>query len=173
LIILAIFSAISGFVGIPPILGGHNYIEHYLSSVVAVPEGHNVSHEYELPLMILSVVLAIMGILLAFWLFLWKKNIVEILINKVRFLKQLLENKYYIDEIYEIFILKPVRLFADQVAFKIIDFFIIDGFLNGLGPFLYGVGNKLRIIHNGKVQTYVVLMYLGLIMLLYLFLFQI
>lgn len=173
LIILAIFSAISGFVGIPPILGGHNYIEHYLSSVVAVPEGHNISHEYELPLMILSVVLAIMGILLAFWLFLWKKNIVEILINKIKFIKQLLENKYYIDEIYEIFILKPVRLFADQVAFKIIDFFIIDGFLNGLGPFLYGVGNKLRIIHNGKVQTYVVLMYLGLIMLLYLFLFQI
>ncbi|GIX40463.1 MAG: NADH-quinone oxidoreductase subunit L [Leptospiraceae bacterium] len=173
LIVLAVFSAIAGFVGIPHVLGGHNYIEHYLSSVVVVPEGHNVPHEYEIPLMILSVILAIIGILIAFWVFLWKKEISEAIANRYRSLKQLLENKYYIDEIYEALILKPIRKFADQIAYKMIDFFIIDGFVNGLGPFLYGVGSRLRIIHNGKIQTYIVLMYLGFVMLLYLFLFQI
>jgi NADH-quinone oxidoreductase subunit L len=90
LIILAIFSAIAGFVGIPHVLGGHNYIEHYLSSVVVVPEGHNVPHEYEIPLMILSVILAIIGILIAFLVFLWKEEISEAIANHYKSLKQLL-----------------------------------------------------------------------------------
>lgn len=172
LMILAVFSAIAGFVGIPHVLGGHNQIEHFLSSVIIVPEGHNVPHEIEIPLMILSVVLALAGILTAFFVFLWKEHISEFIASKNQQLKSILENKYYIDEIYESIILKPIRKFADQVSYKIIDFFIIDGFVNNLGPFLYSVGSKLRLIHNGKIQTYVVLMYLGFVMLLYLFLFQ-
>ncbi len=173
LIILAIFSAIVGFLGVPHVLGGHNIIEHFLSPVVSIKEGHNIPHEYEIPLMILSVVIAIVGILSAFWVFLWKEDVSTYFANQYSTFKQLLENKYYIDEIYEAVILKPIRAFADQVAYKIVDFFVIDGFANGLGPFMYGVGNRLKILHNGKIQTYVLLIYLGLVMLVYLFLFQI
>jgi NADH-quinone oxidoreductase subunit L len=173
LIILAIFSAVVGFLGVPHVLGGHNIIEHFLAPVVSIKEGHNIPHEYEIPLMILSVVIAIVGIVSAFWVFLWKEDISNYFANQYKTFKQLLENKYYIDEIYEAVILKPIRAFADQVAYKIVDFFIIDGFANGLGPFLYGVGNRLKIIHNGKIQTYVLLIYLGFVMLVYLFLFQI
>ena len=173
LIILAIFSAVVGFLGVPHALGGHNIIEHFLAPVVSIKEGHNIPHEYEIPLMILSVVIAIVGIVSAFWVFLWKEDISNYFANQYKTFKQLLENKYYVDEIYEAVILKPIRAFADQVAYKIVDFFIIDGFANGLGPFLYGVGNRLKIIHNGKIQTYVLLIYLGFVMLVYLFLFQI
>jgi NADH-quinone oxidoreductase subunit L len=173
LIILAIFSAVVGFLGVPHALGGHNIIEHFLAPVVSIKEGHNIPHEYEIPLMILSVVIAIVGIVSAFWVFLWKEDISNYFANQYKTFKQLLENKYYVDEIYEAVILKPIRAFADQVAYKIVDFFIIDGFANGLGPFVYGVGNRLKIIHNGKIQTYVLLIYLGFVMLVYLFLFQI
>lgn len=173
LIVLAFFSIIAGFVGVPHALGGHNQIEHFLSTSVIIKEGHNISHSLEIPLMILSVIVAMLGILLSFYVFLWKPSISDKIALQFSNLKKLLENKYFIDEIYEAVILKPIRNFADKVAFKSIDFFIIDGFVNGLGPFFYSIGNRLGIIHNGKVQNYILWIFLGVILILYLFLFEI
>lgn len=173
LIILAVFSIIAGFIGIPHALGGHNHIEHFLSSTVIVPKGHNVSHDLEIPLMILSVVVALVGILLSLYVFLWKKSISEAISMKFSNFKNLLENKYFVDEIYEALILKPIRRFSDNVAFKAIDFLMIDGFLNSLGPFFYSIGNRLGFIHNGKVQTYILWIFFGLVLIVYLFLFKI
>ncbi len=172
LILLAFFSIVAGFVGIPHALGGHNYIEEYLSSVVIVPEGHNVPHEMEIPLMILSILLAIIGILIAFTIFLWKESLSNTIEKQFYKFKYILENKYFVDEIYESIVLKPIRKFADIISFKTVDFFIIDGFVNNLGPFLYTVGNKLKIVHNGKIQTYLLWIYFGFVLLIYLFLFQ-
>lgn len=173
LIVLAIFSVIAGFVGIPHALGGHNQIEHFLSTSVSVKEGHNISHSLEIPLMILSVIVAILGILLSFYVFLWKPSISDKIALQFSTIKRLLENKYFVDEIYEAIILKPIRNFADKIAFKSIDFFIIDGFVNGLGPFFYSIGNRLGIIHNGKVQNYILWIFLGVVLIIYLFLFEI
>ncbi len=173
LVILAIFSIIAGFVGIPHVLGGHNYIEEFLGKTVTIIENDNISHSMEIPLMLLSIGIAISGILLSFYVFLWNPSLSELVAMKAKNLKILLENKYFVDEIYEIIILKPIRSFADKISFKAIDFLIIDGFANGLGPFFYGVGNKLKQIHNGKIQTYLILMFIGLILFVYLFIFEI
>ncbi len=172
LILLAFFSIVAGFVGVPHALGGHNYIEEYLSSVVVVPEGHNVSYEIEIPLMIFSILLATIGILIAFTIFLWKDYLSNTIEKQFYKIKYILENKYFVDEIYEAIFLKPIRKFADIISFKTVDFFIIDGFVNNLGPFLYSVGNKLKIVHNGKIQTYLLWIYFGFVLLIYLFLFQ-
>ncbi|MCM8819325.1 MAG: NADH-quinone oxidoreductase subunit L [Candidatus Omnitrophica bacterium] len=173
LMILAVFSVIAGFVGIPHALGGHNYIEEFLSSTVTIPKGHNVSHDLEIPLMILSVFVALAGILLSFYVFLWKESLSKNISIKFSGLKNLLENKYYVDEAYEAIILRPIRKFSEKVAFKAIDFLVIDGFLNGLGPFLYSISNRLGFIHSGKVQTYILWIFFGLVLLIYIFMFKI
>ncbi|MFN3604914.1 MAG: NADH-quinone oxidoreductase subunit L [Leptonema sp. (in: bacteria)] len=173
LIILSFFSVVAGFVGIPHALGGENYIEHFLSTSLVVKAGHNVNHSLEIPLMVLSVVVSIAGILLSFYVFLWKPSISQNISERFSAIKTLLENKYFIDEIYEAVILRPIRNFSDKIAFKSIDFFMIDGFLNGLGPFFYTVGNRLGFLHNGKVQNYILWIFLGLVFVLYIFLFEI
>ncbi|MCS7205408.1 MAG: NADH-quinone oxidoreductase subunit L [Leptospiraceae bacterium] len=172
LIVLAFFSVIAGFLGVPHALGGHNYIEEFLSPVVVIKQGHHVPHEWEIPLMILSVLVAVVGILFAFYVFLWKEKVSEAFVHRFPQIRYFLNNKYFVDEIYEALILKPIRGFANFVSFRTVDMLIIDGFVNNVGNVIYSLGRFLKILHNGKVQTYVVLMYLGFVLLLYLLLIQ-
>jgi NADH-quinone oxidoreductase subunit L len=168
LVVLAVLSTAGGFVGVPHALGGHNWFEHFLMPVVGVsmPEAHNISHSAELPLMALSVGVALVGILAAFYAFLWNPALGDRIAAAAAGLKKLLENKWYIDEIYEALILGPVRKIADWVSFKFVDFMVIDGFVNGLGPFAYAVGNQMKLLQNGKVRMYLAWIFAGVTFLL-------
>ncbi len=168
LVILAILSTVGGFVGVPHALGGHNMFEQFLLPVVgmSMPEAHNLDHSAELPLMALSVGVAVAGILGAFYAFLWNPAFGDAVARASGGFKKLLENKWYIDEIYEALILRPVRRTADWVSFKFVDFMVIDGFVNGLGPFAYAVGNRLKILQNGRVRAYLAYIFAGVAFLL-------
>ena len=168
LVLLAILSAVGGFVGVPHALGGHNMFEHFLMPVVGVsmPEAHNVDHSAELPLMGLSVGVALLGILGAFYAFLWNPAFGDKIASAAGGFKKLLENKWYVDELYEALVLGPIRKIADWVSFKFVDFMVIDGFVNGLGPFVYAVGDRLKLLHNGKVRMYLAYIFAGVAFLL-------
>jgi NADH-quinone oxidoreductase subunit L len=168
LVLLAILSIVGGFVGVPHALGGHNMFEHFLMPVVGVsmPEAHNVDHSAELPLMGLSVGVALLGILGAFYAFLWNPAFGDKIASAAGGFKKLLENKWYVDELYEALILGPIRKIADWVSFKFVDFMVIDGFVNGLGPFAYAVGDRLKLLQNGKVRMYLAYIFAGVAFLL-------
>lgn len=168
LVLLAILSIVGGFVGVPHALGGHNMFEHFLMPVVGVsmPEAHNVDHSAELPLMGLSVGVAMLGILGAFYAFLWNPAFGDKIASAAGGFKKLLENKWYVDELYEALILGPIRKIADWVSFKFVDFMVIDGFVNGLGPFAYAVGDRLKLLQNGKVRMYLAYIFAGVAFLL-------
>jgi hypothetical protein len=71
-------------------------------------------------------------------------------------LYKLVLNKYYIDEIYDLLIVRPIKWFA-YVLWKAVDTFIIDLLLvNGVGFITTGFGKLVRYFQNGDVQRYVV-----------------
>jgi NADH-quinone oxidoreductase subunit L len=157
--ILAIGSAVVGFVGIP----GHDSFAQFLEPVVraqARPEEHGFIHlikEAALP-----TALAAGGIGLA-WVLYGRgfSESVKKITASLKPLYKLLFNKYYIDELYDLLIVRPVKAIA-VVLWKAVDTFLIDMVLVNFAGFLtIGLGKLVRYFQNGDVQRYVIVLLLG------------
>lgn len=159
LIILAILAVIGGFVGVPHVLGGHNEIASFLQPVIPVHESAQpLSSSTELGLMIGTTVAVLIAALLAYF---QNRNFVA---KENQGLGKVLENKWYIDELYERIIVKPVQAIA---AFfnNVMEKKGIDGFVNGVGKAVNYGSRQARLLQSGHVGNYVLLMVIGILIL--------
>jgi NADH-quinone oxidoreductase subunit L len=132
--VLALGSIVVGFLGIPAVLGGGNWIEHWLHPVFA--NAHHTleevfhaavpGHGVELGLMGASVLVAVAGILLATQLYLWKPQIPERLATALSGPYKLLLNKYYVDELYNAVFVRGAVLGGGSGLFAV-DRYVVDG----------------------------------------------
>ncbi|MDB5202599.1 MAG: dehydrogenase subunit [Ferruginibacter sp.] len=158
LIILAILSVIGGYVGVPEALGGHHELAAFLSPVVRSAE-HALSHSKEYILMGLSTV----GVLIAI-IFAWMKFKNYQPKGEATGFARVLENKWYVDEIYDAIIVKPLRSLS--VFFNnIVEKKGIDGLVNGVGRGVNYSSRQLRWLQSGQVGAYVLLMVIGMLLL--------
>jgi NADH-quinone oxidoreductase subunit L len=157
LIILAIFSVIAGYIGIPESLGGKNWIADFLSPLVKSTE-HHLTHNTEYMLMAGSSILVLISISFA-W-FKYKNFKVEI---SSQGFGKVLENKWYVDELYNTIIVKPLQRTA---AFfnTIIETKVIDGIVNGVGRAVQYSSRQIRLVQSGQVGAYVLLMVIGMVL---------
>ena len=81
----------------------------------------------------------------------------------LRGLYRLLLDKYYIDEIYNLFIGRPLFWISQFVLFRGIDVGIIDGIVDGTGLGIEGSAEGLRRIETGNVQHYAFVYLLGVL----------
>ncbi|MDR1615578.1 MAG: NADH-quinone oxidoreductase subunit L [Syntrophomonadaceae bacterium] len=121
-------------------------------------------HEPVSAVMIISSLVAAAGIFLA-WL-IYQKQIISAEAIKTKFIPiyNLLQNKYYIDEIYA-WAGKNLVLGSSRL-FEWLDLKVVNGIVDGLAGFARWSGSKLRLLQNGQIQTYTVYIYVGLIVLL-------
>ncbi len=155
LIILAVLAIFAGFVGSPLM---DNAFAHYITYPGA--EHHLANHG----IMIISSLLAVSGIFLAWAVYQKKWLDYEQLKVKMGGLYQLLYNKYYIDEFYAWLI----KIFVDGTA-KILEWFdlkVINGLVNGIAWLTESLGITLRYTEDGQVQSYALYMYAGIVILL-------
>ena len=71
-------------------------------------------------------------------------------------------NKWWIDELYDLLIVRPLRLIAN-LSFIVIDRALIDGSVNGVGAVVEVGQDVLRRVHTGRVTSYAGLMFFGCI----------
>jgi len=164
LIVLAILSVIGGYVGVPEVLGGHHELAGYLSPVVKSVE-HHLDHNTEYMLMGLSTILVVISISFAWMKF--KNYKVE---GEANSLGKVLENKWYVDELYQVAIVNPLKSVS---AFfnNIIESKVIDGAVNGVGKAVNYSSRQLRWLQSGQVGAYVLLMVIGMLILFFIQLF--
>ena len=172
LIILAVLAAIGGFIGIPEVFGGGNAFHHWLEPVFKTAElqlTHFGAHSHfeELMLMLISVAGALGGLGAAFYIYLKKPEIAEITAKKFRSAYNLLLNKYFVDEIYEASIIKPLVNGSKSFLWKVFDVKIIDGFVNGLAISVSGIAKNIRKLQSGVVQSYALVMVIGIVLALF------
>jgi NADH-quinone oxidoreductase subunit L len=162
LIILAIFSTTVGFLGIPH----SSMFEAWLSSVIIKPEDVLAHHDssMEFVLMGVSVVTAIIGISTAYYLYIVNKNVSENLYNNnnLKLLYKISNNKWYFDEVYRDIIIKPLYFISKNILF-VIDKYLIDGFVNGLGKLYAAMSYSFRDIQSGIVRHYAYFMLFGIL----------
>ncbi len=167
LMVLAVLSIIGGFIGVPEVLGGTNWLANYLAPVIATvgeKEVHALSHSTELTLMKISTSLVFLTIIIAYIIYVSKK-IMPLPEGKESGIQKLIYNKYYIDELYDSIIVKPLRLLSDFSG-KILDNTIVDGIVNGVGKSVE-VGSKvLRYSQSGSISNYLFIMVIGIIIML-------
>lgn len=159
LMILGGLSLIGGWVGIPKLLSFGaipNYIHDFLEPAVSkyghVHIGH-YSHAIEYGLMALSVIIAVVGWYFARSLFRELKRDLpapETYTGVVR----LLWNKYFVDEIYNKFIVNPLKSLSTNIFLNIADKKIIDGAANGSATGWNKVSNLFSYLQSGNIQAY-------------------
>jgi NADH-quinone oxidoreductase subunit L len=164
LIILAILSALGGLLGLPEFLHLPNWMHHQIGEVI-IMKGKSLitlSHEVELILMCLAVAAAAASIFFAYNLYLKNKVLPVANESELKSWQRLIYNKFYVDEIYEALIRKPIDAVSD-VLYKYVDVAIIDGVVNGVGSAVKGVGSVVRLAQNGNIGFYIISMIMGIV----------
>ncbi|RMG73533.1 MAG: NADH-quinone oxidoreductase subunit L, partial [Nitrospirae bacterium] len=166
LILLCVGAVASGWVGIPPILGGAEHFAHFLEPVVGLPHAEEVTHAEEWMTMGLSVAVALAGIIVAAVFYLKNPSIPRSLAERFPFLYRLLWNKYYVDELYDLIVVRPALGVANNIIVKFTDGAIIEGIVNGVPAFIGWLGAQMRKVQDGVVEHYASIMAVGVFLLL-------
>ncbi len=164
LVILAFLAVVGGYIGIPHALGGVNAFSAYLGPVFAtLPYEAEPPLGMEYLLMITSIIVAVLGISLAYFFYLRSPQRVERL--KKNFIYTLLLNKYYVDEIYQALIVSPV-VSASSWVWRKFDLAIIDGAVNGSARLLEKFARRYRQLQTGYVRQYALTVVFGVVAIL-------
>jgi NADH-quinone oxidoreductase subunit L len=156
LIVLAVLSAIGGFINIPQVFtrGGERLTE-FLSPVVPNAET-TVTHSTEWMLMGLTTVIAVVAILIAWGRYKTYKD------EQPSAVARFLQNKWYVDELYDSIIVKPLNALG-SFANTALEKSGIDGLVNGVGRAVNYSGRQLRWLQSGQVGSYVLLMVISMV----------
>ncbi len=181
LMILAILSVIGGYIGVPHVLGGANHIHEFLAPVLgggAEPAkahagitllsqawasggesgGHSAALEFFM--MALSMAIALIGIGIAYLFYVKNPALPKLLAEKQKGLYQLLLNKYYVDELYEVLFINSLKRLGTGL-WKGFDEFVIDGTINGIAYLFGWLSSVIRRMQTGVVQNYAFSMVIG------------
>ncbi|HTK56761.1 MAG TPA: NADH-quinone oxidoreductase subunit L, partial [Gemmatimonadales bacterium] len=165
LLVLGALSVIGGAINAPAFIGGHAWLEHWLEPVVAPAEAlrpvlmPHGSTEYTL--MAIAVAIGLGGL----W-YGWRMTMRSTLVPAAKAMAdtgfgRVLFRKYYVDEIYDALIVRPLQAFSDLVLWKQADQGMIDGVVNGAATVARGLGRVGSWLQTGQVGLYVVLFLAG------------
>ncbi len=167
LIILAGLAAVGGFLGVP-IIEGWNILHNFLGPVFEHggtahgPAEHGEHHlTTELMLMGVSIGIAVVGIAKAYIAYIKHPEITEKLYKMFKPIHTVIYNKYYVDELYDILIVKPTVATSRWVLHKLVDEIIIDGIVNGVGDFFVTLSSMVKKFQSGLLRDYALTMMLG------------
>ena len=151
LFILSLGAIFSGFVGIPEVFGGSNWIKHFLSFSLSYGDipFKTISHSLEYILMIFGTLVSICGIFLAY-----KKYYVFTKKESNNYFTNIIKHKFYVDEFYEVLFVKSSNKLANFISY-FLDNLIIYNIVNLFAyfvKFLSLVYSKL--IQNGRLSYY-------------------
>ena len=170
LIILAILSVVGGYVGVPHVFGGHNEIVSFLSPVLGGEQpspaaGHGGGESLEFILMAVSVGIALIGLVTAYFLYIVKSELPQKISSRFKGIHRVLLNKYYIDEIYDTLFVNPIKN-GSIFLWESFDNRVIDGIVNGVASFFEGGSSVLRRLQTGVAQSYMLSILIGAVMIL-------
>ncbi len=159
LIVLAILSIIGGFVGIPEVfMQGGEKLNEFLAPVIPLKTEHLVSQATELSLMGLSTATGVAAVVFAWFFFRNYKR------SEAGGLGKILENKWYVDELYGKIIVNPLNKLGDFFN-SVFEGRVIDSIVNGVGKVVNYTSRQLRLLQSGQVGNYILLMVLSMVLI--------
>lgn len=191
LILLAVGSVFGGFINFPTL--------HQLTDWLEATLGHDLAHVTEFNPVVAGVsTLLALAAILASWLLYGRQPLEEgqpdPLKRPLGFLFTAMENKWWVDEVYEFLILKRyrqmARFLADTIDWRFwhdwfhdsvlvngfrslarflaepFDLGVIDGIANGLATMTKGLAAGMRVVQTGFVRNYALSVFFGVVLIL-------
>ncbi|HMF59087.1 MAG TPA: hypothetical protein VK595_01865, partial [Vicinamibacterales bacterium] len=202
MLVLALGAIVAGFAGVPAALGGHDALGQFLEpsfhvsgSLPRAADAGDLSRGAEVGAMFISVLVAITGLVSAWYLYLVRPDLPQRFVRRWRGAHALLCNQFYVDELYDATIVRGTL--AGAQGLRVIDRRVVDAAIDGLASLTQvgawvshmidkylvdavvngmarGAGRGsflLRRLQTGLVQNYALLMVFGLVAFLTLYLF--
>jgi len=153
LIVLAVLAAAGGFFSIP----------HFLEPMLPLPAIRPEAQSFHGPLVWIAVGLGVGGLLLAAYFY--GNNAARATRLRPSFepLHKVLSGKYYIDELYEAVLGRPLAWISEKVFLRIGDKFLIDGSLDGLAALAQRGAGRLSKLQTGNLHLYAFLVLAGIV----------
>jgi NADH-quinone oxidoreductase subunit L len=105
-------------------------------------------------LMLISVAAGLIGIFVAWLMYVARPAMADSLASSFKPIYTTLYNKYFVDEIYDATVVKPLVGGSRWVLWKGADAGMIDGSVNGVGALAQKVGGVLRMLQSGNIRSY-------------------
>jgi NADH-quinone oxidoreductase subunit L len=139
LIILAALSLAGGFLPVPRFLG----------PLFSAGEAH-----HDFALVAVSVAAGLAGLVLAWYFYVVRPGLADAVAARLGDLYELVYNKYFVDEIYDATVVRPVVTGSDKLLWRGVDAGLIDGTVNGIGSRARDIGALLRLFQSGNIRSY-------------------
>ena len=152
LAILALLSVAGGFVFPVP---------QFLSAVFPP-----IKEAEDITLMGFSVAAGVMGILVAYVMYVAKPALADSVAANMKGLYTLVYNKYFVDEVYDRMLVKPVVGGSRMLLWRAADVGLIDGIANGIGSRARDIGGILRLLQSGNIRSYATWVVFGSVLLI-------
>jgi NADH-quinone oxidoreductase subunit L len=167
---------VGGLIGVPQIYGEwfvgpdqashslNNFLEPLLPAVLP----HQLEHSTEWWMAVAAVFIAAAGQAAAYVIYVRKPNVALWLASNLPTYHRLATRKFYVDEIYDHLIVRPLVRFSDAVLFRRVDAGLIDGIaVNGTARGVRATAaNGLKYLQSGLTQGYVFMMIVGTVAIL-------
>jgi NADH-quinone oxidoreductase subunit L len=167
LCILAALSLAGGWFAFPTLFGGRDHFKNFLdpvfaSSAALAPAVEEASHSLELQMSALAVVIALIGLAMAWWLYFGKPlDKARSIAKSLDGLYTLVYNKYFVDEIYGALIVRPLLSISKNFLWQIVDVGMIDGTVNGAADLARLAGGQARQLQSGNARSYATWVIIG------------
>ncbi len=163
LTVLAILSAVAGFAGIPAIFAERahaleNFLEPIFAGSTRLKAPHELSHQTEWMLLGVSLVVAAAGAIIA-----WTRYSRTPELQDAEGFGKVLANKWYVDELYDAIVVRPLVALA-RLCNSVIEKLGIDWIVNGVGKGVQYGSRQLRLLQSGQVGNYILLMVAGILL---------
>jgi len=172
LVILAVLSVTGGWLAAPALReGGTDYFAKFLQPVFS---GNGTAESIietpqpglELLLAVIAVIVAVAGLVVAYWLYLKQPRKPAEIANSLKPVYTTLLKKYYVDELYDAVVVQPLVWISTNVLWKGADVGGIDGTVNGIAHGAASIGDGVRHSQSGNTRSYAVWVVVGAIVIL-------
>jgi NADH-quinone oxidoreductase subunit L len=172
LVVLGVFSALGGLLNLPRFMGGGGAMEHWLEPVMApaartfgleMPHGNT-----EFVLIAAAVAIGAVGLVLGWWLTMRQHQLSAAESPADRGFARVLHRKYYVDELYDALIVRPLVWLSRVVLWRGVDQGVVDGAaVNGTARLSRGLGWLGSRLQTGQVGVYIILFLAGVLWVLH------
>jgi hypothetical protein len=165
--VLAVGSLVVGVLGLPEAWTHKEgtmarFLAHAVTDITVANRNLVLNHHVATPAMIGGLGAWITGLGLAYYVYLEKNGEpTKLLAERARGLYQLVYDKWRVDELYDLVIVRPFRAIADLAT--LFDKHVVDGLVNLTGFLAVSSGRVLRLAHTGSIQVYAMLVSMGLV----------
>lgn len=163
MMILAVLSVFGGLIGVPKILGGADRIGEWLSRLIAYEMGHAPEEgASEIVIMVITLLWSLHFAVLGWVIYAQKREWPDAVAQRFGFVYRLVANKYYVDEIYDFLIIRPLNWISTKILWQTVDDIFIDGLaVHGTARTVGLWANVVSLAQTGVLQQYLLYFLIG------------